>query len=228
MTFVIKDVAAEFHVGIPAIALALTLTLACRPIGAFCFGCVAADRFGRRPVLALNIAVYSLLSFATAFVPSLPVFLVVRALFGVGMGGIWGIGASLAFETIKPQARGFVSGLLQSGYPTGYLIATVVYGLLYALVGWRGMFMVGIIPALALIPYVYAKVPESPAFDRMAAREGGTLTVLRKHWKLALYAMLLMTAFNFFQSRHARPVSNLPGKAARFCRRHRDPDRYTL
>jgi len=122
----------------------------------------------------------------------------VRTLFGIGMGGIWGIGASLAFETVKPQARGFVSGLLQSGYSGGNLLATLVFGLFYAHVGWRGMFMVGIIPSLLLIPYVLAKVPESPAFDREKAAHGSTIAVLRTHWKLALFAIALMTGFNFF------------------------------
>ena len=144
-----------------------------------------------------NIAVYSLFSFATAFVPSLTVFFLVRALFGVGMGGVWGIGASLSMETIKPESRGFVSGLLQSGYSAGYLLASLIFGILYVHVGWRGMFLAGIIPALLLIPYVYSAVPESPSFDRTRATANTTFAILRDHWKLALYAIVLMTAFNF-------------------------------
>ncbi len=103
-------------------------------------------------------------------------------------------------ETIPNQARGFVSGLLQSGYPTGYLIASLVYGFLYAVIGWRGMFMVGIVPALILIVYIYLKVPESQFFDpsRARSREASTIGVLRNHWKLALYAIILMTGYNFF------------------------------
>jgi SHS family lactate transporter-like MFS transporter len=139
-----------------------------------------------------------LLSFSTAFVPNLVTFLIVRAAFGIGMGGVWGIGSSLSMETIKPEARGVVSGLLQSGYSTGYLLASMVYGVLYSYIGWRGMFTVGIIPALLLIPYVYAKVPESPSFDPAAAHKPSTIKILRSHWKLALYAVALMTAFNFF------------------------------
>lgn len=196
LVFVIKDIASEFNVGIPAITVAVTLTLAMRPLGAFVFGRLA-DHYGRRPVLMINIAVYSSLSFATAFVHSLPVFLIVRAAFGVGMGGVWGIGSSLAMETIKPEARGVVSGLLQSGYSSGYLLASIVFGLAYPLIGWRGMFMVGIIPALLLIPYVYATVPESPSF-RLRKANTSTFEILRSHWKLALYAIILMTAFNFF------------------------------
>ena len=197
LVFVIKDIAAEFGVGIPAITVAVTLTLALRPVGAFLFGRLA-DCYGRRPVLMANIAVYSSLSFSTAFVPNLPLFLVVRAAFGVGMGGVWGIGSSLAMETIKPESRGMVSGLLQSGYSAGYLLASIVFGLIYPLVGWRGMFMVGIIPALLLIPYVYFKVPESPSFHQKRDGKGSTLEVLRNHWRLAVYAIVLMTAFNFF------------------------------
>lgn len=196
LVFVIKDIAAEFNTGIPAITVAVTLTLAMRPLGAFIFGRLA-DHYGRRPILMINIGVYSSLSFATAFVDSLPVFLMVRAAFGVGMGGVWGIGSSLSMETIKPEARGIVSGLLQSGYSAGYLLASIVFGLVYPLVGWRGMFMVGIIPAILLIPYVYATVPESPSFHLKKA-SASTFEILRSHWKLALYAIILMTAFNFF------------------------------
>ena len=197
LVFVIKDIAAEFNTGIPAITMAVTLTLAFRPIGAFLFGRLA-DHFGRRPILMINIAVYSLLSFSTAFVPNLAVFLVVRALFGIGMGGIWGIGASLSMETIRPESRGVVSGLLQSGYSMGYLLASVVFGLVYVHVGWRGMFMVGIIPAMMLIPYVFAKVQESPAFEGRHVKKASTFQVLRKHWKLTLYAIVMMSIFNFF------------------------------
>jgi SHS family lactate transporter-like MFS transporter len=197
LVFVLKDIAAEFGASIATITLAVTLTLAFRPLGAFLFGRLA-DRFGRRPILMINIAVYSVLSFSTAFVPNLLMFFIVRALFGIGMGGVWGLGASLSMETIKPESRGVVSGLLQSGYSMGYLLASVVFGLVYVHTGWRGMFVVGLLPSLALIPYIYAKVPESPVFARAAAKEGGTLAVLRQHWKLAIYAVILMTAFNFF------------------------------
>ena len=116
LTFVIAELADQFGAKIADVAVALTLTLAFRPVGAFLFGRMA-DRHGRRPVLMLNIALYSLFGFLTAFAPSLTAFFIIRALFGVAMGGVWGIGASLAFETIKPQARGFVSGLMQSGIP---------------------------------------------------------------------------------------------------------------
>jgi MFS transporter, SHS family, lactate transporter len=196
LVFVIKDVAGEFGTAVSSIALAVTLTLALRPVGAFIFGRLA-DRFGRRPILMLDVALYSVLGFATAFAPNLTAFLVIRALFGVAMGGEWGIGASLTMETVKPEARGMVSGLLQSGYPSGYLIASVAFGLLYPHIGWRGMFMIGILPAL-LILYIRRSVPESPGWNRERTSAATILNILARHWQLALYAILLMTAFNFF------------------------------
>ncbi len=196
LVFVMQNVAKEFATPVASIAVAITLTLAMRPLGAYLFG-RPADRFGRRPILMADVALYSLFGFATAFAPNLYVFLVIRALFGVAMGGEWGIGASLTMETIPPKARGFISGVLQSGYPSGYLLASVVFGLLYSHIGWRGMFMIGIVPAL-LILYIRSKVLESPAFNRLSTARVSIFSVLAKHWKLALYAILMMTAFNFF------------------------------
>ena len=196
LVFVLKDIAAEFQVDITYVTLALLLTLAMRPVGAFLFG-RAADRWGRRPTLMVDILLYSVLEFASGFAPSLTVLIILRALYGVAMGGEWGVGASLTMETIPPHARGFVSGLLQSGYPTGYFLASIVYGVLFPYIGWRGMFMVGVIPAL-LVFYIRRNVPESPSWSKEAAAErGSTLDVLKSHWKLGIYAVILMTAFNF-------------------------------
>src|SRR6185437_7428232 len=196
LVFVLKDIAAEFHTDISNVTLAILLTLAMRPIGAFIFG-RAADRCGRRPTLMVDILLYSVIEFASGFSPNLTVLIVLRALYGVAMGGEWGVGASLTMETIPPQARGFVSGLLQSGYPAGYFMASIVYGVLFPYIGWRGMFMVGVIPAL-LVLYIRTSVPESPSFDpAAAATEGRTLEVLRSNWRLGIYAVILMTAFNF-------------------------------
>ncbi len=196
LVFVLKDIAAEFQVDITYVTLAILLTLAMRPVGAFLFG-RAADRWGRRPTLMVNILLYSVLEFASGFAPSLTVLIILRALYGVAMGGEWGVGASLTMESIPPHARGFVSGLLQSGYPTGYFMASIVYGVLFPYIGWRGMFMVGVIPAL-LVFYIRRTVPESPSWSKEAAAErGSTLDVLKSHWKLGIYAVLLMTAFNF-------------------------------
>jgi SHS family lactate transporter-like MFS transporter len=197
LVFVLKDIAAEFQTDISNVTLAILLTLAMRPVGAFLFG-RAADRWGRRPTLMVDIMLYSILEFASGFAPSLTVLIILRALYGVAMGGEWGVGASLTMETIPPHARGFVSGLLQSGYPTGYFMASIVYGVLFPYIGWRGMFMVGVIPAL-LVLYIRRNVPESPSWSKETAVErGGTLQVLKSHWRLGIYAVVLMTAFNFF------------------------------
>lgn len=245
LVFVLSDVANAFRAGITSVALALTLTLAFRPFGAFLFGRLA-DRYGRRPVLMINVAFYSLFGFLTAFSPNLLAFLVIRSLFGVAMGGVWGIGASLAFETVSRDKRGFVSGLLQSGYATGYLLASLVFAFLYSWLGWRGLFVVGIVPAIFLVSYVLLAVKESPSHDlSRASRTGLSVLALqvagigvgallaywlssrilypdfgwyglaillpvavilaylvsayvRRHWRLLLYAVLMMTAFNFF------------------------------
>jgi MFS transporter, SHS family, lactate transporter len=134
-----------------------------RPIGAFLFGFIA-DRYGRRPALMIDIVAFSIFELATAFAPSLHVFLIMRACFGVAMGGEWGVGAALAFETLPKENRGFFSGLLQEGYVVGYLLAGLVYASLFTLIGWRGMFVVGALPALLVI-YIRTKVTESPAWQ---------------------------------------------------------------
>ena len=199
LTFVFKDIAAQFGTSITKVTVAVMLTLACRPIGAFIFGRLA-DHFGRRPILMLDIACYSVLSFLIAFTPNIWAFYVACACFGVAMGGVWGICASLSMETIKPAARGLVSGMLQSGYPSGFLISSLVFGFLYTSIGWRGMFMVGVIPAALLILYIYICVPESPHFNPAHARSksASTWSILSKHWKIALYSIILMTGYNFF------------------------------
>jgi MFS transporter, SHS family, lactate transporter len=195
MVFVLEDISREFDTEITNVTIAILLTLAMRPIGAYIFG-RAADRWGRRPTLMVDVLLYSALEFATAFSPNLTVLLILRALFGVAMGGEWGVGASLTMESIPQQARGFVSGLLQSGYPAGYFLASIVYAFLFQYIGWRGMFMVGVIPAL-LVFYIRRSVSESPSWRPTTARSN-TLTVLRSHWRLGIYAVVLMTAFNFF------------------------------
>ena len=195
LVFVLKDIAQEFNTQITEVTFAILLTLAMRPVGAYLFG-RAADRWGRRPTLMVNILLYSFIEFASGFAPSLTVLLVLRAIFGIAMGGEWGVGASLTMESIPPHARGFVSGLLQSGYPTGYFLASIVYGVLFQYIGWRGMFMVGVIPAL-LVFYIRRSVPESPSWKPTTA-SSNTASILKSHWRLGIYAVLLMTAFNFF------------------------------
>ena len=195
MVFVLKDIAQEFHSQITNVTVAILLTLAMRPIGAYIFG-RAADRWGRRPALMVDVLFYSAIEFASGFAPSLTALIMLRAIYGIAMGGEWGVGASLTMESIPPQARGFVSGLLQSGYPAGYFLASIVYGVLFQYIGWRGMFMVGVVPAL-LVFYIRRSVPESPSWRPTTARSN-TLAVLKSHWRLGIYAVVLMTAFNFF------------------------------
>src|SRR5579872_4973807 len=162
LTFCISALATQFQAKVSAVTEAVFITLAFRPVGAFLFG-LMADRFGRRPALMVDIIAYSVFELASAFAPSLKVFIITRALFGIAMGGEWGVGAALTFETLPAEERGFFSGLLQEGYAVGYLIAALVYGTLFPMVGWRGMFVVGALPAFLII-YIRTKVEESPAW----------------------------------------------------------------
>ena len=197
MVFMLSAIAKEFGTDVKAVAEGVFLTLAARPIGAFVFGWLG-ERFGRRPVLMADIILFSLFEFASGFAPTLASLLVLRFCFGIAMGGEWGLGASLVMETIPAKLRGPVSGLLQSGYPSGYFVASLVYFLLFDSIGWRGMFMVGVAPAF-LVLLIRMHVKESPVFE---ARRGkphvNPVTELLRHWKIALYLVLLMTAFNFF------------------------------
>ncbi|MCL2761030.1 MAG: MFS transporter, partial [Desulfuromonadales bacterium] len=138
VVFVLKDIAAEFGTKISYVSYALMFTLAMRPVGALIFGRLA-DHFGRRPTLMVNIALFSLFELLSGFSPNLTVFLILRALFGVAMGGEWGVGAALTMESVPLKSRGFVSGLLQTGYASGFLLASIVFGLLHSHIGWRGM-----------------------------------------------------------------------------------------
>ena len=198
VVFVLRHLASDFRTGLTEVTLGISLTLAMRPVGAFLFGRFA-DRYGRRPALMASILLYSAMELATAFSPSLTVFIVLRALYGVAMGGEWGIGASLAFESVPVRSRGLVSGILQAGYPCGYLLAAVVFGLLFDRIGWRGMFVVGAAPAFLAL-YIFSKVPESRTWTAGRAQpvKRGLLAGLKGHWMLTLYAIVLMTCFNFF------------------------------
>jgi len=198
LVFVLSDIAANFHVSITDVSLAIMLTLAVRPVGALLFGRLA-EKYGRRPILMLNIIAFTIFELLSAWSPTLIWFLVFRVIYGVAMGGVWGVASSLAMETIPDRSRGLMSGVFQAGYPCGYLLASIVFGLCYGLVGWRGMFLIGAVPVL-LLPFIYFKVPESPVW--LAARERketvALLPVLKSHWKLCVYLVLLMACFNFF------------------------------
>jgi SHS family lactate transporter-like MFS transporter len=198
LVMVMPAVARDFHVGVKEVAFALFLTLAFRPLGALIFGRLA-DRYGRRRILMIDVSLYSVLALACAFAPSLTVLLVLRALFGVAMGGEWGLGASLAMESIPARSRGIVSGILQSGYPCGYLLCAIAYGLLFNTIGWRGMFVLGVLPAL-LVLYLRRSVPESPVFEQRARAgvQRGLFEAMRGRWRLFAYLIVTMAVFNAF------------------------------
>src|SRR6478752_7903132 len=163
MVFMLSAIAREFGTDVKAVSQGVFLTLGARPIGAFAFGWLA-EHLGRRPVLMADIILFSIFEFASGFAPSLTTLLVLRFLFGIAMGGEWGLGASLVMESIPARLRGPVSGLLQSGYPSGYFVASLVYFLLFDTIGWRGMFMVGVAPAF-LVLLIRMHVEESPVFE---------------------------------------------------------------
>src|SRR4051812_11740125 len=198
VTFVLSQIATEFGRSISAVAFSITLTLMMRPLGALIFGWLG-DKFGRRIPLMIDIVFYSVMELLTAFAPNFTVFLILRALFGIGMGGEWGLGASLAMETLPTKARGLFSGILQQGYAVGYLLAALVYWIVFPLFGWRGLFIAGALPALLVI-YIRATVPESPVWERqrVADRPRQPFSALiKEHGQLFIYAALLMTAFNY-------------------------------
>ncbi|HEY2499646.1 MAG TPA: MFS transporter [Candidatus Angelobacter sp.] len=199
LVFCVSAIGTDFHTKVSTVAEAIFITLAMRPIGAFIFG-MMADRFGRRPTLMIDIIAYSVFELGSAFAPSLHVFLIMRALFGIAMGGEWGVGAALAFETLPKEGRGFFSGLLQEGYVVGYLLAALVYGTLFSYVGWRGMFVIGALPAFLVI-YIRTKVDESPAFLEGQARakaEGHLKDDILMFGGSFLFLIVLMFAFNSF------------------------------
>lgn len=198
LVFVLSNLAQYFHNSVTDVSLAIMLTLAVRPLGALIFGRLA-ERHGRRPILMLNIVLFSLFEVLSAWSPTFMAFMAFRILYGVAMGGVWGVASSLAMETIPDRSRGLMSGIFQAGYPCGYLLASIIFGLFFTTVGWRGMFLIGALPIL-LLPFIYFKVPESPVW--LAARERkesiALLPILRQHWKICLYMVLLMACFNFF------------------------------
>jgi MFS transporter, SHS family, lactate transporter len=201
LTFVITRIATTFGRSVPEVAFAITLTLMCRPLGALLFGWIA-DRYGRRTPLMIDIALYSIIELLTAFSPNFTAFLVLRALYGVAMGGEWGLGAALAMEALPPTRRGFYSGLLQSGYMVGFLLAALVYFLVFQFThwDWRALFVIGTLPAL-LIFYIRKNVPESPTWlaqyaPGVARRPWAVLKSFAGHWPLFLYSVLLLAAMN--------------------------------
>jgi MFS transporter, SHS family, lactate transporter len=202
LTLIIDDVARAFGRSRPDIAFALTATLAMRPIGAVVFG-IMADRLGRRLPLMLNVVFYALLSVLSGLAPTYQVFIVLRMLFGICMGGEWGVGASLALESVSPRVRGLLSGLLQEGYAMGTLLSAMAFRLLYPTFsafypgnGWRMMFFLGGLPALLSL-FIRARVKESAAWHEHKTDWTSYRRSLPVHWKRFAYLVLLMTMMNF-------------------------------
>jgi MFS transporter, SHS family, lactate transporter len=199
--FCLKAISSEFHTDVKAVSEGIFLTLACRPLGALAFGWLA-EKYGRRPILMLNVVSYSAVQLATAFAPNLATLLALRALFGFAMGGEWGVGAALALETLPTKGRGFFSGMLQQGYVLGYLLASVVFATLFDHVGWRGLFIISSVSAL-LVLYIRFGVHESPAWvagvaQRRASSGALVWAAVRDYFPTLVYLVVLMACFNAF------------------------------
>jgi MFS transporter, SHS family, lactate transporter len=196
LVFALPSIAKEFHVGIPAVAGSIAVTLAFRPVGALIFG-LLADRYGRRLPLMLDLVFYSVVEVLSGFAPDFTTFLVLRALFGIGMGGEWGVGASLAMEKVPPRWRGILSGLLQEGYAVGYLLAACCYFTVFPSWGWRPMFFIGGLPALLAV-FVRYRVKESAVWQKSKHESwSGLGRAIVSNWKLFLYLTALMMMMNF-------------------------------
>src|SRR5204863_5428844 len=196
VVFTLTAIAKEFHKTDAQLALTITVTLAFRPVGAFVFG-LMADRYGRKLPLMIDLAFFSIVEVLSGLAPSYMVFLFLRALFGIGMGGEWGVGASLAMEKAPSGRRGVLSGLLQEGYATGYLLAAVCYFFVFPRWGWRPMFFIGGLPALLAL-FVRFRVQESEVWERTRHKDWSSLgRGIASHWKLFLYLTLLMAGMNF-------------------------------
>ncbi len=199
VTFCLTSIAREFHKSDAQIALVITMTLAFRPVGGFVFGFIA-DRYGRRLPLMINIGVFAVAEILTGLAPSYTALLVVRALFGIVMGGNWGVGASLAMEGAPKARRGMLSGFLQEGYAAGNVLAAVAYFCLYDRIGWRPLFFLGSVPALALVLFIRFRVKESAVWQKSVKTRVSSAAQRREifsHWKLFLYLLCFMTMMLF-------------------------------
>lgn len=198
LTYVIPHVAQEFHRSVADVTATLTATLLMRPAGAFVFGLVA-DRWGRRIPLMLDIAFYSVMEVLSGLAPTYRTFYILRLLYGVGMGGAWGVGASLGMESVPAKSRGVLSGVLQEGYAIGNLLAAVAFWTVFPHWGWRPMFFIGVIPALLTLLALFG-VRESDAWKASAAQRkswGEYFQIIGKNWKRFLYLVALMAMMNF-------------------------------
>ncbi|MEO8852674.1 MAG: MFS transporter [Ginsengibacter sp.] len=195
LTFVLATVAKDFNKSIPEMALTLTASLLMRPVGAFIFG-LMADRYGRKKPLMINIIFFSIIEILSGLAPTYTTFLVLRLLYGIGMGGEWGVGASLVMESVPSKRRGLISGLLQEGYAFGFLLAAAVYYFVFPHFGWRAMFFIGGLPALLTL-FIRSKIKETAAWKATKTHDWKEYgTAVKKNWKLFLYLVLLMSAMN--------------------------------
>lgn len=195
VVFCLTAIGREFNKTDAEMALAITVTMAFRPVGAFLFG-LLADRYGRRLPLMLDLVFYSVIEVLSGLAPSYTTFMILRALFGIGMGGEWGVGASLTMEKVPSRLRGLLSGLLQQGYASGYLLAALCFFFLFDHTGWRALFFLGGLPAL-LAFFVRYRVKESEVWEKTRHSDWGSLSrALLSHWKLFLYITALMTMMN--------------------------------
>src|SRR5205085_4059165 len=196
VVFCLTAIGRDFHVSDKQMALSITVTLAFRPVGAFLFGLIA-DRYGRRLPLMLDLIFYSVVEVASGLAPNYTTFLILRALFGIGMGGEWGVGASLAMEKVPPRLRGVLSGFLQQGYATGNLLAAGCYFLLFERWGWRPLFFIGGLPALLAL-FVRMRVKESEVWKKTRHESWGQLgSAITANWKMFLYMAVFMMTMNF-------------------------------
>jgi MFS transporter, SHS family, lactate transporter len=196
VVFLVDTLAVQFHVPTSKIILTITATLAMRPLGALVFG-LLADRYGRRRPMMANVVFFSVCELLCGFAPNYTMFLILRSIFGIGMGGEWGLGASLAMESAPKRSRGVLSGIIQSGYPAGYLLAALAARFVLPAWGWRGMFWIGGVPAL-LAFYIRFRVKESEAWKQhRVPTMGAILRTASGHWKLFSYLVLLMTLMMF-------------------------------
>lgn len=194
LVFVVPTIAKEFHRSVADVAFTISATLMMRPVGALLFGWIA-DRWGRRLPLMLDVLFYSVIEVLSGLAPSYAVFLVLRALYGIGMGGEWGVGAALAMEAVPARWRGLLSGLLQEGYAVGYLLAAGAFFFVFPHFGWRAMFVLGGVPALLTL-YIRTKVPESLAWERTRPDSARIWRAVRSNLRLFLYLVVLMTMMN--------------------------------
>jgi SHS family lactate transporter-like MFS transporter len=196
VVFCLTDIGREFQKSDVAVALALTMTLALRPVGAIVFG-LLADRYGRRVPLMANLVLSAFVQLFTGLAPTFGSFLVLRALFGLVMGGQWGVGVSLAMEKVPAGKRGFFSGVLQEGYAGGYLLAAIAYFAFFNRWGWRPLFFLGSLPALLTAAVVLFKVKESAVWRETKAPSWSALAgALASNWKLFVYIAIFMMTMN--------------------------------